>query len=251
MSLRALRRVPALAAIAGLTLMLGVVPMNALPASAQTGAGTPPKLLNGQCNQVVSYTAPTATTTGTLVIGTTTYTIAAGTNVSGQAALVAGAVVCFVGGGVNAAGEVLGGQILANTPSQFTVCGAVTAYTASSSLTIGGIQFTLANPAPFTGGTPTVGQTQQIVLNVNPIGLVTGGVVAATPTCAAGTATLQGPFRDYQAPTATAQGFFTFGGVTYYIAPGTTITATPSSPLAARQPVGHFHIGAISFHRAE
>lgn len=251
MALRALRRVPLCVAIAALTLMLGFASMNAAPASAQTGVGTPPTLPPGQCNQVVAYTAATATTAGTLIIGATTYMIAPGAPISNQAAVVVGASICFIPGSGNSAGQISGGEVLANTMSAFAVCGAVTDYTSEAALTIGGIQFTLAGAASFTGGTPTVGQTQQITLMVNPLGVVTGGLVAASASCAAGSTTLQGPYRTFQAPTATAQGFFTFGGATFYIAPGTTITATNSVPLAARQAVGHFHIGAISFHRAE
>jgi hypothetical protein len=230
-------------------LTLGVIP--AAAQSGGTGAGIAPQLPTGQCNQVVLYTPATASAAGTLTIGTTTYSIASGTYPSGQAALVPGQLVCFIPGAANAAGQIQGGSVMGTGMSSFTVCGTVTAFTAAVSLTIGGIQFQLANVAPFTGGTPTVGQNEQIALSVNPLGVVTGGVVAATASCPAGTTTLQGPCGHFQAPTATAAGFCTFGAATFFVAPGTTLSFTNAVPLAARVPVGHFHLGAISFHRAE
>jgi hypothetical protein len=91
------------------------------PASAQTT--TPPVLA---CGRVVAFTPPTATAAGSITLGTTTFSLKAGSLPNpAPPNLVVGAIVCM---DENPAGEILAQTTLVGD----TVCGQLTAMTAAS-----------------------------------------------------------------------------------------------------------------------
>lgn len=259
MIVQGLRRLLLLVAIVALAAAFAVVPHTG-SVSAQTGTvtTTAPVLPSGVCGTIGSFTPATTGSAGSLVIASTTFAIAPGVTLGGQDLLVArgaGSTLCFIPGALNASNQIMGGTILSSVPSYLTVCGTVSAYTASTSLSIGGLQFALDTNATFVGNGgagPTVGQNEEIALTISPLGLVLNGVINATPSCAAGTTTISGGFTTYSAPTATVPGYITIGASTYFIAAGTNVTsATHSVPLAARTVSGHHHVGSVATQRAE
>lgn len=207
-------------------------------AHAQTPTIAPvPSLPNGVCGTVTSYTAATSTAAGSLVLttnpagGTTatqTYAIAPGSTVTGDSSLTAGASVCFVPGTANASSQIAGGRVLPATATTLVVCGLTAGYTAGSVLSVGGTTFTLQSDAAFTGGTPTVGQTQQFTLTLSPLGRVTAATVAVGD-CPA--TTITGAVTNIVTTTQTTQGSFMVGAATYYVSAGSTIVY--SQALAA------------------
>jgi hypothetical protein len=126
------------------------------------------------------------------------------------------------------------------------VCGPVTAYTASTSsgtgsLTIAGITFPISSGAVLSGaGAVTTGSTLGMVLNFNGQGLISSGTVTAT-SCPNGT-TITSPIAVSNPPPPpgggpvtipAGGGTITFGGHTYPIAGGVSLTISSATPLSA------------------
>lgn len=225
-------------------LLLSALCLTGFSALAATGAAhaqTPPiapvpQLPSGVCGTVTSYTAATATAAGTLVLATTppgttssqTYAIAPGATITGDASLTANASVCFIPAATNSSSQITGGTVLPPTATTIVVCGLTAGYTAGSVLSVGGTTFTLQSNATFSGGTPTIGQTQQFTLTVSPLGRVTAAAVAVGQ-CPATTVT--GPITNIVPSTQTTAGSYTIGAATYFVAAGATVVF--SQPLAA------------------
>jgi hypothetical protein len=253
MSRRMLRRLSPIIALLPLVMILAVMaqldptrPVGAQVVSTATVTPTPTATATsttgpttstpGICGTITSFTEATATTPGSISFSNIntnqTFVIAAGTNLVGAGAATANANVC-VRFTLNAAGAVVAGTFAPNAATAATVCGPVTAFvpatlSSTGSVTIGGITFPTAIGTTFTG-TVTSGQNQSIAFQMNGIGLINTGTVTAG-TCT-GTL-LQGPFGNFQAPTATQAGFVTLGGVTFIIAAGTNVRIA-GVPLAA------------------
>jgi hypothetical protein len=216
------------------------------PASAQTGGtvatavttAVPTTTTVAICGPVTLFTAATGTTAGTITFSTTnvvnTYPILAGVTLVGQNAVASGANVCL-SGVLDVNGNITNGVITVNSPTTIVVCGPVTAYTAATasalgSVTIAGIVFPTALGSTFTGTALAAGTNVCLTAQLSGLGnLVSGSAVVNT----AGTLSLIGPFTTYIPATATANGFVTFGTVTFVIPAGSTITVGGAVPLSA------------------
>jgi hypothetical protein len=225
-------------------------------ASAQTAVGTavPTAVQAGTsvsiCGGVTLFTAATATTTGSITFSTTsvvnTYPILAGVTLVGQNAISTGVNMCL-SGLLDASGRIVSGVITANNSTTFVVCGPVTTYTASTGsalglLTIAGIRFPTALGASFTGTTVAVGANLCITAQLSSLGNVVGGNAIVNST---GASSLTGPFTTYTPPTATTDGFITFGTSTFFLPAGSTITVGGSVPLSATLVGGGHRAGMI------
>lgn len=116
------------AALAASALLLAA---SAVPANAQV----PPTL---ECGRVNAYTAPTATSSGSIQLGTSTFILAAGSlSNPGPPNLVVGATVCL-GGEQNAAGEFLATTVLVGD----TWCGTVAAFAPAAATSRGSLTLT-------------------------------------------------------------------------------------------------------------
>lgn len=104
----------------------------ALSSSIAGHAQSAPPVL--PCGRVTAFTAPTATTTGSIRLGTTTFTLAAGRSDSPPPVAV-GSLLCLTGE-FNAAGEFL---FSITTLGDQVVCGAVSAFTPASTTSSGSI----------------------------------------------------------------------------------------------------------------
>lgn len=103
----------------------------AVPANAQV----PPTL---ECGRVNAFTAPTATASGSIQLGTSTFILAAGSLPNPAAPnLPVGAIVCL-SGQQNAAGEFLAESVLVGD----TWCGTVTAFAAPTASSRGSLTLT-------------------------------------------------------------------------------------------------------------
>jgi hypothetical protein len=198
----------------------------------------------GFCGTVSSFTPATSGAAGSVTFSGTnlnqTFSIAPGTVLANSAAVSTGANLCLIYT-LGTSNAITSGQFVANNPVQIVVCGMVTGYTPATSsatgvLDIGGIGLATGLGSTFTGGTPTVGQTQSLTLTLNGLGLVTTGTVAAG-NCPNGP-TLAGTFSAYTAATSTTAGSITFGFATFPIAAGTNLTVSAGGVPLAASPVG-------------
>jgi hypothetical protein len=208
-----------------------------LPAHAQGQtpvAGTPVSI----CGPVSGFTAATTTATGSITFSnantTQSFTLPAGTTLSGSPAITTGMNLCLVGT-MNSAGQLASVTLIPNTTTATNLCGTVTAYSPATlsslgSLTIGGQSVTLGLGTTFTGATLSTGSNVCIAANVNGLGLVNGGTVTANAggTTGSNLVSICGPVSAYAAPTSSAAGSITISNVsvnaTYTFPAGTTTT---------------------------
>jgi len=221
-----------------------VATATATTAPAPAATPGPAVIPTGFCGTVSSFTPATGTAAGSITFSGTninqTFPIAVGTVLANSAAVSIGANLCLIYT-LDATGAVTSGQFVANSPTQIVVCGLVTAYTPATGTTtgvldIGGIGLATGLGATFSGGTPTVGQTQTLTLTLNGLGLITTGTVAAG-NCPNGP-TLAGTFTGFTAATATTAGSIAFGFATFPVAPGTNLTVSAGGVPLAASPVG-------------
>jgi hypothetical protein len=207
-----------------------VLPQFARPGgvSAQTAGSTV-----SICGTVSAYTAPTATTTGSIAfsVPATTYTIAAGANVTvgAGASTATNSNVCLVGL-VGANSQLVSVSITRNTATQVTVCGVVGTYstpgTSTGAITIGGILYPIAVGAAAFTGTVTSGTNICLTATLNALGQITGGNAVANPTSGATTAVnFCGTLSIYTPPGTSTAGTITFSApaASYAVAPGVTV----------------------------
>lgn len=114
-----------------LAIAVALLAAAAVPANAQV----PPTF---ECGRVNAYTAPTATASGSIQLGTATFILAAGSLRNPPPPnLVVGATVCL-SGEQNAAGEFLAQTVLVGD----TLCGTVTAFAAATASSRGSLTLT-------------------------------------------------------------------------------------------------------------
>lgn len=89
------------------------------------------------CGRVTAFTPPTATSTGSITLGTNTFVLAAGSLPAPPPPIAVGALTCL-SGEQNAAGEFLATTTLVGD----TVCGTVTAFTPATASSAGSITMT-------------------------------------------------------------------------------------------------------------
>ena len=218
-----------------LAILSAVLPQISRPggASAQT-AGAPVSV----CGALSVYTAPTATTTGSIAFSSpaATYTIASGTTVTIGTGVStnAGSPVCLVGL-TNTGGQLVSASISLNSAATpITLCGVVgtysTAGTSPGSITIGGIYYPIAvNAGGFTGVALTTGTNVCLNATLNALGQITGGVATNNPVAGSTTAVnFCGTLSGYTAPTATTTGMISFPSASYIVAAGVTVVNATS-----------------------
>jgi hypothetical protein len=223
-------------------------------AVSQNSGVAAPVTPTSACGMISGYVAPGVSTNGSVTIATptvnVTYTIVAGATVNPSGFTgTTGTNVCLVGT-LNAGGQLTRATFTNNSSQTITLCGVITAYTASTasetgSLTIGGLVVPLALSANFSGQ-PIVMQNNVCVQGgFNGLGqLVTGAIgpnpnaptatptVTLTPTAAAtgttvpATATPTATNTPQPAATATAT---TAPTATATTAPTATSTAVPTA----------------------
>jgi hypothetical protein len=173
--------------IAGNVNGLGLINGGAVSANASAATGSN---LVSICGPISSYTAPTATTAGSITFSnvgvTSTFSIPAGTNVTGNLTLATGTNVCLVGA-ADATGALTSATITPNNTATTLTCGTVSAYTpattgALGALTIDGSTIILGLGTTFSGGTVTVGTNQCFTLSVNGLGQAVSGTISAGST---------------------------------------------------------------------
>lgn len=194
------------------------------------------------CGNVDAYTAATANTAGSITINGTTFPIAAGTTINGNNLITVGADLCF-NLTVNASGQVIPpSTVIVDVSAAVTICGTVTAYTAATattpgSITIGGVTLPIAAGATISGqGNITVGASLQLTAQLNVAGQITSQSSVTVSSCTG--SGVCGTVTAYVAPTATASGSVTVGGVTILLLPGTALgNVTIGSQLCVNVPV--------------
>lgn len=192
------------------------------------------------CGAAGTYTAPTASAAGSLIVGGVTYPIATGQTVSGASLATSGANICVIGT-FNTSNQLTSVTITANTgastPTSILICGPVTNYTAATSSAAGSIMVNGVK-IPIASGTTIGGATVANGLNVCIKGAIgSGGLSTASATSNSppvGTPTgvtvnVCGPLSAYTAATGTAGGTLVIGGITFPIAAGTSIGNVPST----------------------
>jgi hypothetical protein len=205
--------------------------------------GSAPVTPISACGTISAYTAPGATTNGTVTITTPTVTVtyvivAAATINPSSFTGTNGSNVCL-SGTLNAGGQLTQATFTANSTQAITLCGPVTAYTAATSaqigsLTIGGVVVPLALSASLSGQ-PVVLQSNVCVQgSFNGLGQLVTGTIVANPNAPTATPTIT------LTPTATATGTTVPATSTPTPTPTTTpqpaATATATSPPATATP---------------
>lgn len=195
------------------------------------------------CGAAGTYTAPTSSAAGSLVVGGITYKIAAGETVTGASAATNGAAICL-GGTFNSSGALTSVTITTNTaagtPASLVICGPVSAYTAATSsaagtITINGITYPIASGTTIGGATVAAGLNVCIKGNVGTGGISTANATSnsnpvGTPTAI--TVNVCGTLSAYTAATGTTPGSIVIAGITFPIATATTISNTPTTGTA-------------------
>ena len=193
--------------------------------SPNSGASAPVTPISA-CGTISAYTAPGASSTGTVTIATPTVNVtyvivaAATINPTGFAGTT-GSNVCL-SGTLNAGNQLTQATFIPNSTQAITLCGPVTAYTAATatqtgSLTIGGLVVPLALSASFSGQ-PIVLQSNVCVQgSFNGLGQLVTGTIGPNPNAPTPTPTIT------LTPTATATGT--------PVPATSTATATPTSTL--------------------
>lgn len=176
--------------------------------TANSGGSAPVTPISA-CGAISGYTAPGASTNGSVTIATptvtVTYTIVAGgtVNPSGFTAT-NGNSVCLVGT-LNAGGQLTQATFSGNSTQSVTLCGPITAYTAATSsqlgsLTIGGLVVPLALSASFSGQPIVLQNNVCIQGTFNGLGQLVTGAIGPNPNAPTATPTIT------LTPTATATG---------------------------------------------
>lgn len=173
------------------------------------------------CGQVKSFTPATATSTGSIKIDDTTYTIAAGTTIGGQPIISVGPTICL-DITLNGSNQMVPPTRVAG--ATVSVCGTLNSYKASQpdkpgAISIGASEYVIAPNTPLKGDnmafagsavclTATVNGSNQII---RPSALIVDQSYPIA-TCGAVTA--------YTAATTNATGFLSVGGLSFTLAPG-------------------------------
>lgn len=187
------------------------------------------------CGVVSAYTAATATVAGSIAIAGVTYTLPAGTVLNGGSQIAVGTALCL-SGSLNGSGQLTTGTVTSLTVAQITICGTVSAYTATTttaagSIAIDGITFPIAIGVAVTGSPAvTAGASLGLALGVSTAGQVVNASVTAS-TCT--TPTIGGVVGSFTSPTSTTAGSVTIAGITFTIAAGSTLSIATAPPLSA------------------
>ncbi len=200
-----------------LVLSLTLVPqlVRSTPAAA-----APAAQMVSICGTVSSYTAATSSGNGTITIGTTRYTILAGTTFTGPAAgLVANAAILCFQLTLNSSGQITAGVVTGPTFTSGTmqICGVVTAFSAATagapgSITIAGQTFTMVTGSVGTGVAIAIGTSHCIIFTLNAAGQVVAFRVARN---LPGVSIVCGIFIAFFPAVGVAQAFIVVNGVAF------------------------------------
>ncbi len=180
------------------------------------------------CGQVLSFTPPTATTSGSIRIDSTQYTIAPGVTIVGQPILKLGANVCL-DLSFNGSNEIIPPSGVTGTT--VNVCGGVNSFTPATNQTQGAISIGSSSYAIASG--VTIGNQSLIMTgsnmcltaalnNANQItNLSVAQVNIVTPIIACG------PVTNYQSAGSSSPGFVTVGGMNFTIGAGVNLGSVP------------------------
>ncbi|HMX29071.1 MAG TPA: hypothetical protein PKC13_26030, partial [Blastocatellia bacterium] len=176
------------------------------------------------CGVVLAYNPATATTAGSINISGTTYTIAAGTTISGQAIISVGVGVCidavFNNSNQIVPPSAVGGGVV-------TACGGVNSFKAATlnqpgNISIGSANYVIAPNTTINGQSLiNVGSNMCLTAALNGSGQV------SSPSAAVVNITTSvfscGVVSNYKAATSNATGGLTIGGMSFTIAQGVSI----------------------------
>jgi hypothetical protein len=166
---------------------------------SQNSGGSAPVTPTSACGTASNYTAPGATSSGTITIATptvtVTYAIVAAATINPSSFTVTGSPNICLSGTLNAGGQLTQATFTPNNTQSITLCGPVTAYTAATSaqtgsLTIGGLVVPLALSASFSGQ-PIVLQSNVCVQGTfNGLGQLVTGTIGSNPNAPTATPTI-------------------------------------------------------------
>ncbi|HEX6509620.1 MAG TPA: hypothetical protein VF221_18480 [Chloroflexota bacterium] len=179
------------------------------------------------CGTLSAYTAPTASSAGSIMLNGQTYLIALGTAVGGSGALVTGGTYCLTGS-LNAGGQLISGTITAVVLGPVNVCGVVTAYTLATStnagsITIGGQSYAIAPGVTLTGSallSSGPNPTLCLQAGLGTSGQISSGSLSTSTVGGASTQNVCGAVTAYTPASSTAGGSITVGGNTFSILAG-------------------------------
>ncbi|MBI1764183.1 MAG: carboxypeptidase regulatory-like domain-containing protein [Acidobacteria bacterium] len=193
-------------------------------AGSATGKKKPRETAVNVCGQILSYTPATSTTPGSLRINNTTYALAPGIVIGGQALIAVNAVLCFDLTFDNAGQVTLPSAV---TGSVVTLCGGLEEYQAATFnapgvLKIAGQSFQIMTDT-------TIKSEASLVAGANICLTATRNAQGQIVTPSAAIVNLPkqlavcGNVNAYTAATSNTQGLLNLGGIFLTTAPGTTI----------------------------
>lgn len=218
-----LRRLLSIFILTTLAAALAVVPQFARTPSAFANI-TPG---GSACGVLSGYVAATPLAAGQIIIGSTAFSIAPGTTLSGNPSVLIGSNVCLTAT-VNGSGQIVGGTLSSNFTSNVSLCGVVTAFTSPTSVTAGfvtinGQSFVIAPNNSLGLSVVTLGTYYCLNSFLNGGGQLTGGTLTSG---IASAVNVCGVVTAYVSPTIFAAGSITIGGQSYLIAPGVALTSS-------------------------
>lgn len=214
---RTLRRLLSIVVLMTVASALAIAPQIARtsPAFANVTTG------GSVCGVLTGFVAATPLTAGQIVIGNTAYAIAPGATLSGNPSFLLGSNVCL-SPTVNAFGQIIGGTLSTTFTNAVNVCGVVSSYTPSTSISPGFIVI---------GGQSLVIAPGVTLTSIN---LVGAGVVCLTGTLNVAGQIASGSFSGITSPTSSVNICGAFGGFTpaTISTPGSIVISGQVVPIA-------------------